>query len=47
MTPAEVKKFIEEARKRADEAARKWHGNKRLSQHRHLEEVKQAKTEGK
>ena len=36
MTPAEAKKFIEEARKRADEAALKRHGNKRLNQHRQL-----------
>jgi len=37
------KKFIEEARKRADESARKWHGNKRLSQHRQLEAIKEPK----
>jgi len=43
MTPAEAKKFIEEARKRADESARKWHGNKRLSQHRQLETIKEPK----
>ena len=41
MTRAEAKKFIEEARARADEAARKWHGNKRLSQHRQLETIKE------
>lgn len=43
MTPAEVKKFIEEAHKRAEESARKWHGNKRLNQHRHLEAIDIAK----
>jgi hypothetical protein len=40
-TPAEAKKFIEEANKRRDESALKWHGNKRLNQHRQLEEVKE------
>jgi len=47
--PAEVKKFIEEARARADKQAREWHGNKRLNQHRQLEaiEAEKAKAEEK
>ena len=43
MTPAEIKKFIEEANKRAEESARKWHGGKRLNQARRLEEIKEDK----
>ena len=48
-TPAEAKKFVEEVNKRAEESARKWHGNKRLNQSRQLEaiEAAKAKTEGK
>ncbi len=30
MKPEEVKQFIEEARKRGDERARKWHSNIRV-----------------
>ena len=44
MTPAEAKKFVEEANKRAEESARKWHGNKRLNQSKQLEAVEAAKT---
>ena len=49
MTPAEAKRFVEEARARADKKAQERHGNKRLNQHRHLEaiETDKAKTEGK
>lgn len=30
MTPAEAKKFVEEASKRAEESARKWHSNPKV-----------------
>ena len=42
MTPAELKKFREEARKRAEEAARKWHSSSNIKT-----SAKPAKTEEK
>ena len=46
MTPAEARRFVEEARARADKLARERHGNKRLNQNRQLVPVTEPK-EGK
>ena len=44
MPPAEIKKFIAEAKKRAEEAARKWHSSSNIKTSAKTEP---AKKEGK
>jgi len=47
LTRDEAKKFVEEARARADQNARERHANKKLNQHRQLVPLEEPKEEKK